>query len=281
MNQPQYPIELVVLDLDGTVLNPLRNVAISPAVSSAISAVQQKGVKLTIGTGRTLDLMRPYAEALNVSLPVITTQGAIVADPGSGEIFAQTLMPLEAAIQVANWVDSTRRTTVFYFPESDGSVRVMQNNMDGDSSFYDHVFGLIREHQPTFAALLSGAGAAPPVKFITINDMANEADIALDLTERFPALTITRTHPMLVEGTASGINKGAGLRKLCELLQVDPKNVMAIGDNDNDIPMLEAAGFAVAMGNGSAGTKAVADWVAPTIEEDGAAVALHQWVLKG
>ena len=53
-----------------------------------------------------------------------------------------------------------------------------------------------------------------------------------------------------------------------------------MGDNDNDIPMLEAAGFGVAMGNASAGVRAVADWVAPPVDEDGAAVALAKWVLS-
>ncbi|MFN3333312.1 MAG: HAD family hydrolase, partial [Caldilinea sp.] len=79
--------------------------------------------------------------------------------------------------------------------------------------------------------------------------------------------------------TAPGVDKGSGLRRLCNLLGVDIRRVMAIGDSDNDIPMLEAAGFAVAMGNAGEHVKAIADWVAPTIDEDGAAVALQRWIL--
>jgi hydroxymethylpyrimidine pyrophosphatase-like HAD family hydrolase len=63
------------------------------------------------------------------------------------------------------------------------------------------------------------------------------------------------------------------------MLGVDPQRVLAIGDNDNDIPLLEAVGFGVAMGESSPGLRAVADWIAPPIEGDGAAVALEQWVL--
>ena len=55
--------------------------------------------------------------------------------------------------------------------------------------------------------------------------------------------------------------------------------VLAIGDSDNDIPMLRAAGFGIAMGNAAPHVKAVARWVAPAIEEDGAAVALQRWIL--
>ena len=57
------------------------------------------------------------------------------------------------------------------------------------------------------------------------------------------------------------------------------RRVLAIGDSDNDIPVLEAAGYAVAMGNSTDGVKAVADWMAPPVEEDGAALALHRLVL--
>jgi hydroxymethylpyrimidine pyrophosphatase-like HAD family hydrolase len=63
------------------------------------------------------------------------------------------------------------------------------------------------------------------------------------------------------------------------MLGIDPQRVLAIGDNDNDIPLLQAVGFGVGMGNGTPGLKAVADWVAPPLEQDGAAVALRRWVL--
>jgi hydroxymethylpyrimidine pyrophosphatase-like HAD family hydrolase len=91
-------------------------------------------------------------------------------------------------------------------------------------------------------------------------------------------LYLTRSHPRLIEGMALGVDKGTGLQALCARLQIDPQRVLAIGDNDNDIPMLKAAGYAVAMGNATSGLKAVADWVAPSIEEDGAAIVLEQLV---
>jgi hydroxymethylpyrimidine pyrophosphatase-like HAD family hydrolase len=94
-----------------------------------------------------------------------------------------------------------------------------------------------------------------------------------------PGLSIMRTHVWLVEATAAGVDKGSGLRKLCEIMDIDPQRVLAIGDSENDIPMLRAAGFGVAMGNATESLKAIADWIAPPIEEDGAAVALRRWVL--
>jgi hydroxymethylpyrimidine pyrophosphatase-like HAD family hydrolase len=75
------------------------------------------------------------------------------------------------------------------------------------------------------------------------------------------------------------VDKGSGLRTLCDLLGVEIGRVIAVGDSDNDIPMLRAAGLGVAMGNANARVKAVADWIAPSLDEDGVAATIHQWVL--
>ena len=115
----------------------------------------------------------------------------------------------------------------------------------------------------------------------TIGWTRAKPDFAAEYQRRFtPELSITRTHDWLVEATAPGVDKGSALLRLCALLGIDPARVLAIGDSDNDIPMLAAAGFGVAMGNASLGVKAVADWVAPTIDEDGAAVALERLILR-
>jgi hypothetical protein len=85
---------------------------------------------------------------------------------------------------------------------------------------------------------------------------------------------------LLVEITAQGVDKGSGVLKLCQHLGVAPERVLAIGDNDNDIPMLLAVGTRIAMGNGSSGVKGIAHWIAPGIDEDGAAVAMRRFVLN-
>jgi len=90
---------------------------------------------------------------------------------------------------------------------------------------------------------------------------------------------MSRTHPLLVEATAAGVDKGEGVRHLLALLDIDPAHVLAIGDNENDLPMLKLVGMPVAMGNATASVKALAQWTAPPIDEDGAAIAMHRFVL--
>jgi Cof subfamily protein (haloacid dehalogenase superfamily) len=280
----QRPFDLVILDLDGTILNLYRSEQISPTVRATIAAVQAAGVPVTIGTGRTLDYIRTnLATLLQLTTPVVSTQGAVVGDPVTGQMLTETTIPLSAARQVAQWVEERQAITVFYFNEPDGHTRLYQTYFAEDAedlAFHEHVFGAPRIPLASFLPRLSGPDAHPPVKFIIDNDLQRAADPVPALRTRFGNdLYITRTHPRLVEGTALGVHKGQGVLDLCRLLSIDPQRVLAIGDNDNDIPMLEVVGYGVAMGNATPGVKAVAKWIAPPIDQDGAAVALQRLVL--
>jgi hypothetical protein len=93
-------------------------------------------------------------------------------------------------------------------------------------------------------------------------------------------LTIVVSHPYLVEGLPAGMDKGHGLAWLANHLHVSQSEILAIGDSDADVPMIEWAGVGVAMGNGTPAAKAAADWVAPTLAEDGAAAAIQRFCLE-
>ncbi|MEZ4664600.1 MAG: Cof-type HAD-IIB family hydrolase [Caldilineaceae bacterium] len=280
MTNHSHPFDMVILDLDGTILDLYKSAEFSPAVVEAVAAVQAAGIPVTIGTGRAFQYVREYARKLAITTPVVTTQGAVVGDPVTGHVLAETRLPLAAARRAAAWFDQQARVTAFYFTNDDGSVTIYQNSDGADPEFYEHVFGAGRILQPAFAPLIADPEPHLPVKFITIDnpDAGDNVEPVLRalLSDE---LYITRTHPLLVEGTAQGVDKGQGVRRMLELVNIDPQRVMAIGDSDNDIPMLEAVGFAVAMGNASPGVRAVADWIAPSIDEDGAAVALRKFIL--
>lgn len=306
-------IDLVILDLDGTILDLYAAGPIRPAVRAAIAAVQDAGIPVTLATGRTLDYVRAHVADLGITLPVVTGQGAVIGDPQRGVVLEEVTIAAEAAQQAAAWIDAHDYVAAVYFgagdmhPAGEGSdeqgsddqssvptIRIYQNrpgrdvdsDVDSDVDFYDHVFGLPRTVAASFAKLVTDMPTTP-LKFIvaeTSEQAAAEQSGGARLDEVLQAalgqeLTVTRTHPRLVEATAVGVDKGAGVRRLCARLGIDPARVLAIGDSDNDIPMLQAVGWGVGMGNASPGVRAVADWLAPSIEQDGAAVALHKWVL--
>jgi Cof subfamily protein (haloacid dehalogenase superfamily) len=276
------PFDLVVLDLDGTILDLYHHAPISQAVIAAIAAVQAAGIPVTIATGRTLDYVRQHIVDLTLTAPVVTTQGAVVGDPVTGKILNETVIPLDLARQAALWLDAQPYVTALYFNDDAGRIHIYQNRVGDDVPFLDHVFGFPREIRTPFTPLLADQAARAPLKFIVVEDFERfGVDLVAELKTFFaPGLTITRTHPRLVEGTAQGIDKGMGVLHLCELLKVNPQRVLAIGDSDNDIPMLQAVGYGVAMGNSTPGVIAAAQYTAPTIEQDGVAVALQELILK-
>jgi Cof subfamily protein (haloacid dehalogenase superfamily) len=123
-----------------------------------------------------------------------------------------------------------------------------------------------------------------PHKFIlTVGDPAQRDALAAELSARLAEaglnLTVVPSHPILVEGLPAGLSKATGLAWLASYLGVAREAVLAVGDNDNDAPMLEWAGVGVAMGNASPAARAAADWVAPNVADDGVAVALEKYVL--
>ncbi len=277
MKLPRY--DLVVLDLDGTILEKEFAGGYSPRVRQAIAAVQASGVPVTIATGRTLDFVRTQTPLLGITTPVVTTQGAVVGDPISGEVLFEADMPLDVARAVAEWADKTGRVTIFYFSNRDGTTTLYQNREVWQPAIYDHWFGMPRRIQPSLSDLLA-ASDHPPLKFISVNDASAEPDLTPILQEQFgPTMHMTRTHALLIEGTAAGVDKGSGLLHLLERLKISPQRVLAVGDNDNDIPMLKLAGMGVAMGQATDKVKAAAQWIAPSIFEDGAAVAMEKFVI--
>lgn len=278
MNQ-QRPFDLVVLDLDGTIIHPYEAGDISPRVIETINAAQAVGVPVTIGTGRTLVYVRAHINHIGITTPVITTQGAMIGDPVSGAVIDEIDMPLAPARQLAAWIDEIGCVATFYFSDKQGGMHLIQNHTGADKDFEEYALGKADRIQPFFVELFAAPDIGPPIKCIMINDPRAGTDSEPLLQRKFgPALTVTRTHEILVETTAPGVDKGNGLRHLCQLMGIEPARALVIGDSENDIPMLKAAGYGVAMGNASARLKAVADWIAPDITDDGAAVAMEKFI---
>ncbi len=262
-----------MLDLDGTVLDPHSPAPISPEVVEAIRSVQSRGVGVTVATGRTLEYVRVRAQVLDLRLPVITSQGAVLADPVTGEVLHETLVPTTAAQRLAGYGGPVMAT---YLRGPDGELVIVQNREERSPEVYDHWFGDGRLVEGDLLPWL--ARDYRVVKFIVVN-APEEPERAPELRDFFgPEVQIVRTHPYLVEGTAAGVDKGSGLRRLLELLQIPRERVLAVGDHDNDLPMFAEAGLAVAMGQAEENVRSAAHWVAPSVDQDGVAAALRRFV---
>ncbi len=197
MHSSSLPFDLVILDLDGTIIDLFRHGAISARVQHAIAAVQAVGIPVTIGTGRTLDYIRQHMAHLGVTQPVIAVQGAVIGDPITGRILHATTIPLAPARQSAAWVDASPYIAAFYFNDSMGRTQIYQNRRPDhpvDQEFHEHVFGAPRQIQPAFAELLLAADAQPPLKFMIDNDPQLTDDIVPALQDALWQRTAHHAH---------------------------------------------------------------------------------------
>ena len=267
-------IRLVALDLDHTLVGS--DLILSPGVKAAVAAAMARGVVVTIATGRGAGITSRYAAELGLSAPIICFQGGLVYDYLAKRVLHEVRLDpavVPVVIDLAErhgWNLQFETTTMSYLPRVSGHPQELLDLLR--LAGWQRVDNLATDLPET------------PHKFIlTVNDPAQRDELAAELSTRLTEvglnLTVVPSHPILVEGIPAGLSKATGLAWLAEYLGVGRDAVLAVGDNDNDAAMLAWAGVGVAMGNSSPAALAAADWVAPSVAEDGVAAALEKFAL--
>ena len=264
-------VRLLALDLDGTLMDDSMVIK-SDRVRRAITAAQARNVVVTLATGRMLDFTRPFAEALGITAPLICYQGGLIQAPGAdAPIYRATMEP--ALIRQVLALKVQRGWHFVLYAGDD----VFLDERRHPDQFYRDMLG---ERLVWVDNLSLVPERHEPIKFLVFVEPDKAEGVLAELRQRFAGqMELTRSHAKIVEGNPLGVSKGDALRRLAKHLGIPQAEVMAIGDQENDMPMITWAGFSVAMGNGSPAVKAAADWVAPPVTEDGAAIAIERFIL--
>ena len=238
------------LDLDGTIIGP--DEKISPAVQDAIARLGRH-LPVFIATGREpADVLR-YSKELGLTTPQVSDGGANILDPVRGvSVWTAPLGPANAEAVVTKLREM-------------GSAFVA-THASGTASTFDDVpnWDLIR---------------------VSALDLDEEAADALaqcfrgDKSMHVIKAVLPYNGLWAVDFTLAGVDKATGVARVGKTLGVDPANMVAAGDSYNDLPMLAACGFSIAMGNAPEEVRAAADFIAPSVEEDGLAAAINDYVL--
>lgn len=264
--------KLLALDLDGTTLGT--KLDINPAVAQAIAAAQAHGVRVTIATGRMFGSTVPYARQLNIHDPVICYQGALIRDPNTGEIFQHVVTPGDLAAEAIEMLSARDIFTIAYIDER---LCVAKQRPELDQYLLWHPEGIEVVIDPELAAL---ARERSPTKLLFVSEPAIVERETAWLAEHFAGrLSTVRSHALFGELTAPGVSKGAALAALAARLGIAREQVIAIGDHENDLPMIEWAGLGLAMGNAIPAAHAIADAVIPSVEQAGVAWAIERYIL--
>ncbi len=242
---------LLVTDVDGTLLPPDRRVL--PSVREAVRLAQARGVRVCLATGRMWRSVRPYVEAVVADSPIVLFDGAVVYDFASGHVLDRhTLDPRAARIALEVLRDfSDLRPHVFTLDA------VYVDRMNGASRAYLERDGI----QAQEVGDLVGHLPPEPVKILVVGEPRRLVELDRALAQRTHDLHRVFSEPDFLELLPAGVSKATGLRVLCRVLGVAAEEVVAVGDNPNDLEMVREAGLGIAVANAHPALKRAAQFV--------------------
>ena len=266
--------QLLALDLDGTVIG--KDLRVTDPVRAAVASAQASDVYITLATGRIFRSALTFAKQLGLRDPLICYQGALIRHPLTHDVLYHAPMPGSLAAEAIALLHSAGTCVIACIDERLGIVQ------DGIqfAGFVQRWGSPDRRHVFVASNLAEIARVTPPTKLMFFGEPSLVERELAHLTARFgTGLSVVRSDATLGELTAPGLSKGLALAILARHLGVAREHVMAIGDQDNDVPMLQWAGLGLAMGNAPRSVQGVADAVIPSVEEDGVAWAIRKYIL--
>ncbi|MFY1635422.1 HAD family hydrolase [Solwaraspora sp. WMMB335] len=258
---------LVATDLDGTLLRPDKS--LSARTAATLASFTDRGGQVILVTGRPVRWLPAVYEQLREPVPAVCANGAVVYDPQTDSVLRADPLDPEIMAEVARRLRAEVPDVVFAVEVEDG--RLMRHGTDWPAHWNsDH---------PT-ARLVTDPDqllTAPAVKLLARSGH-DDSEVFVRIVAGALAGLAEATHSSksgLVEISAAGVTKAAGLAWLCARLGVDAAEVVAFGDMPNDVPMLTWAGRAVAVANAHPAVREIADAVTASNADDGVAAYLE------
>lgn len=270
--------KLFCTDMDGTLLN--NEGKVSEENKMAIKKAQDRGVKIAICTGRLFTSANHFAEIVGVDAPLICANGAYIREKDKNEIIYKSVLGEENCIKVLRVVRKYGLYPHFNTPD-----KVFTEKIIYSSEIYAKMNNTLPKEMQIKIELADNwedtfkENADEILKCIIVdNDIEkiNKAKNELALEEE---LEVVSSRENNIEIMCKGVSKGRAVEILAGFYNLKKEEVICIGDNENDISMLEYAGLGVAMANGGKEVLQMADYVTDTNENNGVAKAIEKFIL--
>ena len=262
-------IKMVVTDLDGTIVNADSD--ISKTDRQTINKLNKKGVKVVLATGRMFRATYPVLEDLELDTPIIAYQGGLVK-----EFYGKQ------DVLYAKYTDKTLAHEVIdYFRSKNVHINIYVNDVLYVENDDEYIKKYIENRNIVYTVVddLKKVEMNGLHKVLGIDkDPQKIIEVTTELKEKYKEkLYIIRSTPYFCEVSNLRASKAAALCFLRDYWGFKPDEVLAIGDQDNDIDMIEAAGVGVAMGNGTENLKSSADFITKHIDDNGFSYAMERF----
>lgn len=268
-------IRLMAFDLDDTLLNPQGK--ISPRTLEALKAAMATGCRVSLSSGRMLESMLPIAEEIGVNAPMLMYNGAMIYNHNTDETIFAPRIKYEIALEIVKLAEELG----YYIQTYPGKGYYCDRIREATIAYAKQInVDPIPVNMPMSQWMEQNPSDMQ--KMLIIDTVEGATRIKDIMTERFPeGAVFLKSKPHFVEIAPPNINKGYSLKKLGEHLGIAREEIMAFGDGQNDVPMLEYAGYGYAMANACKEALACTDLVAPSNAEDGVAQIIESYLKEG
>jgi Cof subfamily protein (haloacid dehalogenase superfamily) len=270
-------IRALALDLDGTTLLP--DTTLGQRTVHCLKSLISGGMQVLFATGRAIEGVQRYWTEVGVQGPMVFFNGAEVADIPSGKMLSVHLLDLDV---VDFGIDISRSMGVYYqiylpagITESRWEALIMEKP-GSEAEMYRKHTGITPVAMDLKAAI-AGPEVRGCVKAMFLADPSLHEEIRRKMLDRFGGrITVTRTFPTFLEVMNTGVSKGQGLMTALQHRGLAPEGVIACGDEENDLPMFNVAGFYAAPSNAGEKVRQAADFVFGSNAEEGLASFLEE-----
>ena len=259
-------VRLIALDLDGTVLDPTG--AVTPATKAAISAARTAGVRVVLNTGRPIPEAFWFVRETGCDSLVSALGGAALADSTTGQIIRRWDIPEPSGRQALE-LCLDRHIELMIF----AGGQILVDPFSKGSLLMSYPFPAFHENAVVTQDPLAYM-AEHGLPLTKLHGDRNPDQYPLKELSALPGLQLTSSNDHDFELVARGVDKGRALALLSMMYGIPLCDCAGVGDSENDLPMLQAVGTPIAMGNAAPAVKAAACRIVPSNAEDGAAQAI-------
>lgn len=263
------PIRLICSDVDHTLLTEEQQLL--PMTEATLRRLQERGVKIILATGKNLGATRAIADRLKLDDPLIFVNGSLI-QYRDGKIFNRHELQPEITEQLIQLGESQGMDMMLY---------VTNDIFVKEGGKYSHALDKYGGPKPIELKDWQdmGANLAHILKFVFIDEDFSRLERMKVILEKniSNGIELCFSLPILLEVQPAGVSKGSALEKVAKLLELPREALMAFGDGNNDIEMLQYAGIGVALENATPELKNVASHLAPSNNEEGLARFLQDF----
>ncbi len=270
--------KLIAVDMDGTLLSSSNT--ISNNNKKALKCAVEQGIKVVISTGRIFTSARYYAKTLGIVTPIIACNGAYISEYHRDNVLFKNPMKKEDCKWLIKILNENRMYFHFYDNEN-----FYSKQLDYGTLRYSKWNEKQKEEDKINIEVLKNPlefidrSEIDILKFVIMDDDKKKLTEMKKLLLQNSDIKVVSSLNLSFDIMNNGVSKGNALKQLCNIYKIKKEEVIAIGDNENDVSMLKFAGTSVAMKNGDITAKKTADIITDSNDNDGVCKVLKELIL--